>query len=212
LGHWIIPFEPPASQFLTIRETGGHYEVVVQLTGGTQVIKPLSVLSSSKGPRFAVQGDEVSTNYTILKDGNLDIRDEDGEFVVAQRYTGDASSVAAIDAAMDAVWKDASCRLDAVCLGDRYRVVALQLCTAVIERQAQYDYRWTDSWLAGKFVPGATWHGKDGRKLGQIDYIGEKIMFQNGFGAWLNYIYVCTYDTQKEDLVDVRLKPGHLSD
>ena len=42
--------------------------------------------------------------------------------------------------------------------------------------------------------------------------MGDKIMLQNGFGAWQNYVYVCTFDTQKEEVVDLRLGPGRLID
>ena len=41
-----------------------------------------------------------------------------------------------------------------------------------------------------------------------ITYRGDKIKFQNGFGAWSWYIYECDYDLKNEKVIDVRAEPG----
>ena len=102
LGHWIMPVDPVAAQFLTIRERNGTYEVVARWKGGHQRTIALRETQSSRGRRFWVVGDVAETNYTILKDGTLDIRDQDGKFLIAQPFDGDANSGKAIEEAMDA--------------------------------------------------------------------------------------------------------------
>lgn len=43
-----------------------------------------------------------------------------------------------------------------------------------------------------------------------ITFIGDKIQFQNGFGAWRNHIYERDLDPSKEQVLDVRARPGQL--
>ena len=214
LGHWIMPFEPPSSQFLTIREKDdGSYAMVTRWKGGgEEMIVPIRETRSSQGRRFWVNKEGEKTNYTILKDGTLDIRDVFGEYVIAQPFYGNPNSQKEVEDAMDALWAEVSCRKEADCWGGRYRTMALELCIPMIEHQARYDYRWTNGLIEPKFLPDSRWHGKDGRQRGLVDYMGDKIMLQNEFGAYQNYIYVCTFDIQKEDIVDLHLGPGRLDD
>lgn len=44
-----------------------------------------------------------------------------------------------------------------------------------------------------------------------MTYIGNKIQFQNGLGAWQNRVYECDFDPTTEKVVDVRAYPGHLN-
>ena len=41
-------------------------------------------------------------------------------------------------------------------------------------------------------------------------YIGDRIAFQNGFGAWVPHVYECDVDVSAERVVDVRVTPGLL--
>ncbi len=45
---------------------------------------------------------------------------------------------------------------------------------------------------------------------GALTYIGDKIQFQNGFGAWQNHIYECDYDAGTGKPIEVRAQPGRL--
>lgn len=90
--------------------------------------------------------------------------------------------------------KNIDCRRDLQCWGDRHAVSATLACEPLIERMAKYTYEWTDGWLESKF-PRFTW--KD-RKAGILMYMGDKIMFQNGYGAWQNMNYKCEFDPVKE--------------
>ena len=83
-----------------------------------------------------------------------------------------------------------ACRRDLQCWGDRHQLSATAVCEPLIERMAKYTYEWTDGWLGSKFD---RFMWKD-RKAGTLAYQGDKIRFQNAFGAWQNMTYWCTYN------------------
>ena len=68
-------------------------------------------------------------------------------------------------------------------------------CPPYIESVAEWDYDWTDGWLESKFDRA---HRLDG---GVVRYVGDKIKFQNGFGAWQHVSYTCDIDTSTEAVV-----------
>jgi hypothetical protein len=210
LGHWITPLPPSSSQFLTIRERDGVYESVLQLLhSNNPIVSKLKPRHSSRGRRFDDIADVAGTYYILLKNGDLDIWDKDGEFLVARRYEGPTDR-ASREKAMSALWDWAACRNDASCEGEKYRPDFLEVCPDIIERQARYEVRWTNHIFEGRFLPIVQWHGKNGRQQGLVDFEGDKVQFQNGFGAWQNYYYICTFDIVKKQIVDLKLKPGHL--
>lgn len=90
--------------------------------------------------------------------------------------------------------RDAACRLNLQCWGRKHEVMAALNCQPLIERMAKYTYEWTDGWLESKF-PRLTWGN---RKSGTLIYMGDKIRFQNGLGAWQNMSYKCEFDPIKE--------------
>jgi hypothetical protein len=42
---------------------------------------------------------------------------------------------------------------------------------------------------------------------GTIIYTGDKVKFQNGFGAWQHMIYHCEFDPATKSIVDVEVAP-----
>ena len=82
-----------------------------------------------------------------------------------------------------------ACRASLQCWGDKHSMRATVACRPLIESLARYDYKWTVGWLGAK-LERFSW--KD-RKEGSISYTGNKIKFQNGFGAWQNMTYWCHY-------------------
>ena len=98
------------------------------------------------------------------------------------------------------------CQLSPACWGDRHLVMATSACAPVVERLAQYAHEWTDGFLGFKFSH-YRWSDRD---RGVITYIGDQIRFQNGFGAWQNYVYECDYDPSTELVEDVRATPGRI--
>jgi len=100
--------------------------------------------------------------------------------------------------------KDAICRQDAECWAKEHIVTANAQCGYAIEQLAQYQSKWTNGWSERKFHH-YIWKDQD---RGIIIYGGDRIQFQNGFGAWQPHRYVCEFDTLKNQLIDVAAEPG----
>ena len=87
----------------------------------------------------------------------------------------------------------------------RGEVAALVRCPARVERLAQYTHRWTDGFLEPKFS-----HSRPTGNRNVVTYLGDRIEFQNGFGAWQPHIYECDLNVVTEQVVAVRARPGRL--
>ncbi|EIC20853.1 hypothetical protein Thi970DRAFT_04520 [Thiorhodovibrio frisius] len=109
-------------------------------------------------------------------------------------------------AAAEARAEAEACKKDLQCWGDKHTVMAGFRCDNHVERLAKYAFEWTDGFLEPKFSR-FRWKSKES---GVITYIGDKIRFQNGFGAWQNYVYECDLDPISEVVHDVRASPGRL--
>jgi len=79
-------------------------------------------------------------------------------------------------------------------------------CTGPVERLAKNNFEWTDRWFEPKFTQ---YRWKD-KKRGIVTHIGDKIKYQNGFGAWVYHIYECDFDAATNTVLDVRARPGRL--
>ncbi len=88
-----------------------------------------------------------------------------------------------------------ACRADMQCWGDKHLLEATRYCKPALERLAKYAHKWTDGWLEAKF-PRFRW-GKKGK--GIIVYLGDKVQFQNGFGAWVKMSYWCDFNPHTKE-------------
>lgn len=102
--------------------------------------------------------------------------------------------------------EEAACRQDLQCWGDRHAAMAGFRCASEVERLAAYSHQWTDGILESKF-PRFMW--KD-REAGILTYMGDRIQFQNGFGAWVNHSYFCDFDPRRESVVSATATEGLL--
>lgn len=100
--------------------------------------------------------------------------------------------------------KDEACLRDADCIRDKtsWQSRAEIYCGRYIEDQALYSHEWTDGWAESKFSRFAT--ELDGKA---IRYFGDKLKFQNGFGAWQRMSYSCLYDPINERVLDANVAP-----
>ncbi|WP_411839259.1 hypothetical protein [Paracoccus sp. ME4] len=117
----------------------------------------------------------------------------------------DAAKKAALSDDADTVTTE-DCQNDIQCWGERAIAAGSYDCTEQVERHARHDLEWTDGWLEGKFSH-FRWVDQN---TGTITLIGDKIMFQNGFGAFTNMIYECDWNQTTETLVDVRVREGRI--
>jgi len=102
--------------------------------------------------------------------------------------------------------KEAECRQDLQCWGEKQSSGASVYCRQPIERLAKYQAEWTDKWYEPKFSR-LRW---DNKERGTITFIGDKIKFQNGFGAWQPMIYSCTFDGSSNTVISVNAFEGRL--
>lgn len=101
---------------------------------------------------------------------------------------------------------DATCRKDLQCWGDRQSIGGGIRCKNPVEKLAKFSSRWTDGTFETKF---SHFRWLDQNK-GTLTLIGDKIEFQNGFGAFQKHIYECDYDPINEQVLSVRARPGVL--
>ena len=97
--------------------------------------------------------------------------------------------------------KEQLCRRDLRCWAEQHIVRASSYCARRIERLAKYDYKWTDGWVDTKFDR-YRWADK---KQGVVTYLGNKIKFQNGFGAWSHHSYACDYNPSAKAVMSVNV-------
>lgn len=102
--------------------------------------------------------------------------------------------------------EDAACRQDLQCWGDKNSISAAMYCDDYVEKFAKYSHEWTD----GAFEPKFSHFRWTDQSKGYVTYAGDKIKFQNGFGAWENYIYECDFDPNQKAVLDVRVRAGRL--
>ena len=102
--------------------------------------------------------------------------------------------------------EERACRADIQCWGDKHLMSAAIACQKHIENLANYSFEWTDGWLEPKFSR-FRWKDKDN---GIITFIGDKIMFQNGFGAMEPHTYICDYHPESSSALSVSAEPGRL--
>ena len=128
-------------------------------------------------------------------------RQEEGELAVRQKQE-EAERVV-----RQKQEKEASCLNDLQCSFKKFSVDAEIDCSRPIERLAKNNFEWTDThWYEKKFDH-IRWSDPS-RKV--VTYIGDKIKYQNGFGAWTYYTYECEFDTVNKKVLDVRAHEGRL--
>lgn len=122
---------------------------------------------------------------------------------ISQRQTNSAGFRSGLTSSSS---PDASCRADLQCWGDKHSIRATSKCRAAIELLAKYKHEWTDGLFESKL---SRFRWAD-QQYGHIEYIGDRINFQNGFGAWVPHTYTCVYNPQNESLVEVTAVPGRI--
>jgi hypothetical protein len=102
--------------------------------------------------------------------------------------------------------KQEQCAVDLKCTAEEAWAAATTECSPLVERMAKNDFQWTDRWYETKFT-----HFKWGDPFHRsITFIGDKIKYQNGFGAWTFHIYECDFVLASQSVRDVRAHPGRL--
>ncbi|MBB5320456.1 hypothetical protein [Marinobacter oulmenensis] len=124
------------------------------------------------------------------------VSDDESEAAVSE-----ADAVKA-EAQMDAE----ACRQDLQCWGKENWAAATNRCQKQIERQAQYEVKWTDSYPDTKLTRRA-WLDQE---EGTLTYYGDRVQFSNAYGAFQNYIYRCDYDPFTKTVINLEMEPGRI--
>lgn len=101
---------------------------------------------------------------------------------------------------------EAKCRADLQCAGDKFLVEAAVYCSEPVERQARHAARWTDATLEPRFSR-FRWTAAP---AGSITFIGDRVEFQNGFGAFTPMTYECDLNPETNQVLNVRVSEGRL--
>jgi hypothetical protein len=86
-------------------------------------------------------------------------------------------------------------------LNDKYNIDGGVQCQKAIPKLAKYAYKWTDGFLEQKFA----YYKQIIEEAGVLTLVGDKIQFQNGFGAWIPAKYWCSYDVRTDSVIDYGL-------
>jgi nucleoid-associated protein YgaU len=133
-------------------------------------------------------------------------RAADAEAAAKAETERHAAEAAKAEAAKVAAAEAEKCRQDLMCLAEKHLIEAGSRCAPEIERLAQYTAKWNDGMFEPKF---SHYRWKD-QKNGVVTYIGGKVEFQNGFGAWSPMVYECDFNTVLGLPMEVRAEPGRL--
>lgn len=76
------------------------------------------------------------------------------------------------------------------------------MCAKAVEGSAKYEFKWTDGITEPKFSS-LSWYDKN-RRL--VTLYGHRAQAQNGFGAFKNIQYFCTYNADTGEILSTNLQ------
>lgn len=94
---------------------------------------------------------------------------------------------------------------DASCWGREHLAAATRLCGDALGRLAEYEYEWTEP-RHSRF-PRVGWADDEHQVL---RYMGDHIQYSNAFGSFYRHSYLCDFDPEAEEVVDVQVAAGRL--
>lgn len=116
--------------------------------------------------------------------------------------TGSKSSETDSQTAADKAALDQACFGSLQCIAEKKLIYAHVACPPHIERLATNSAKWTDEGFLEKKFSRYRWSGEG---PGNVTYIGDKVQFQNGFGAYINVVYACEVDVVAERVVEAEI-------
>jgi hypothetical protein len=137
---------------------------------------------------------EPVTYFVLEQDAARDTRVAREKIQLAERERADAAK------AMAELGGHLS---DAEWLSGKLPIEAGVKCQTPVERRAKFDFQWTDGTFEFKFPSFLV----NVRSPGVLTVVGDKIKFQNGFGAWQHMKYFCDFDVRKRQVIDVSATP-----
>ncbi|MCG7799990.1 hypothetical protein MCV29_01765 [Enterobacter asburiae] len=161
--------------------------------------------SSSDEARAQKLGFKDGKEFSVARENNISNVADYAKFAEEQRIK--AAEKAAQDAALTAEKErkakeeEAQCFEDADCYASKHNS-GYYMCETAVEKAAKYQFKWTDGVLERKFSR-YNWYDKE-RKL--VTRFGDKAQAQNGFGAFKNIEYSCTFNADTGEVLGVTLQ------
>ncbi|EMW84985.1 hypothetical protein ECJURUA1811_0004 [Escherichia coli Jurua 18/11] len=180
-----------------------NYTVPVLIIG--LAIVASAARSSSDESRAQKLGFKDGKEFAIARENNITNVADYAKFAEEQRIK--AAEKAAQDAALaaekeqQAKEEEAKCLDDAHCYASKHKA-GDYICKVAVENSAQYQFKWTDGITEPKFSS-YSWYDKS-RKL--VTLYGHRAQAQNGFGAFKNIEYSCTFNADTGEVLSTNLQ------
>lgn len=213
IGWAVLAFGPLRSKYLPYRFIN-NYTVPVLIIVLTVVAS--AARSSSDEARAQKLGFKDGKEFSIARENNISNVADYNKFVDEQRVK--EAEKAAKDAALTAEKRardtalaaekerkakeeEVKCLDDASCYASKHKR-GDYICETAVENSAQYQFKWTDGITEPKFSS-YNWYDKN-RKL--VTLYGHRAQAQNGFGAFKNVEYSCTFNADTGEVLSTNLQ------
>lgn len=202
MGWAVLAFGPLRSKYLPYKFIN-NYTVPVLIIG--LAIVASAARSSSDEVRAQKLGFKDGKEFSIARKNNITNVADYTKFAEAQRIK--AAEKAGQDAALAAEKERKVKEEEVKCLDDAYCYASKHkrgdyICETAVEKSAQYQFKWTDGITEPKFSS-YSWYDKS-RKL--ITLYGHRAQAQNGFGAFKNVEYTCTFNADTGEVLSTNLQ------
>lgn len=161
--------------------------------------------SSSDEARSQKLGFKNGKEFAIARENNItNVADyakfaEEQRIKAAEKAAQDA--VLALEKEQKAKEEEAKCLDDAECYSSKHHR-GDYICKVAVENSARYQFKWTDGVIEPKFSS-YSWYDKD-NKL--VTLYGHRAQAQNGFGAFKNIQYSCTFNADTGEVLSTNLQ------
>lgn len=161
---------------------------------------------SVRVPALVAVGSLLAT-LIIAAIGGTALEAEREQMAAASAPIADAPAEQAIPEQTDAE-KETMCRQDAQCFGKKNLTKAMTRCATAIEKQAKYSIKWMDEGLFSSIAL-ESFHtaGVGDLEKGILYLAGDRVQFENGFGAMQRMTYECAYDAEKMKVIEISVQP-----
>lgn len=161
--------------------------------------------SSSDEARAHKLGFKDGKEFATARENNITNVADYAKFAEEQRIKAaekaSQDAVLAAEKERQAKEEEAKCLDDAHCYASKYKA-GDYICKVAVENSAQYQFKWTDGITEPKFSS-YSWYDKS-RKL--VTLYGHRAQAQNGFGAFKNIEYSCTFNADTGEVLSTNLQ------
>lgn len=182
-----------------------NYTVPVLIIG--LVIAAGAARSSSDEARAQKLGFKDGRDFSHARENNITNATDYANYLAEQKSKAEAK--AAQDAALAAEKEQKAKEQEIECMRSDNPECYISkhergdyVCEKAVEDSAKYEFKWTDGITEPKFSS-LSWYDKN-RRL--VTLYGHRAQAQNGFGAFKNIQYSCTYNADTGEVLSTNLQ------